>query len=119
MAKRAPRTGPSRRASGPSRRPSTVPISLRFGPELRQRVRRFAAERQLEEATAVRLLVTERLNEVDEAKELAEAEAWQREQALATWERFLARRGRVVPRERIARIFAEALAELDAEGTER
>lgn len=96
-----------------------MPISLRFSPALRERVRRFAAKRQLQEATAIRLLVSERLNEIDDAKQLAEAEAWQREQALATWERFLAGRGRVVPRERIARIFAKALAELDAEGTER
>lgn len=112
MTKRAVTSGAPRQVKG-RRLTRNVPISLRFSPELRERVRRYAAERQIEEATAIRLLCAERLNEIERDAELSEAEEWQRAQAWASWERVRAGQGRDVPAERIARVFSDALAERD------
>ncbi len=89
---------------------ASVPVSLRLPAGLRQRVRRFAAARDLPEATAIRTLCAERLDEIEMEGELRAAEAWQLRQAVATWDEFRAGRGRVVPRAAIDRVFAEARA---------
>lgn len=86
------------------------PINFRMPPELRARLRRFAKERHLAEAEALRLVVSEHLEEVENEKELAAAERWQFKQAYATWQRHLRGEERLVPREEIDKIFADALA---------
>lgn len=86
------------------------PINFRMPPELRARLRRFAKERHLAEAEALRLVVSEHLDQVDNERELAAAERWQFKQAYATWQRYLRGEERVVPREEIEKIFADARA---------
>src|SRR6185503_19279017 len=60
---------------------------FRMPPDLRARLRRFAKERNLAEAEALRLVVSEHLAEVENERELAAAERWQFKQAYATWQR--------------------------------
>jgi len=86
------------------------PISFRMPPDLRARLRRFAKERNLAEAEALRLVVSEHLEEVENERELAAAERWQFKQAYATWQRYLRGGERVVPWEDIEKIFADARA---------
>lgn len=86
------------------------PISFRMPPDLRARLRRFAKERNLAEAEALRLVVSEHLDQVENEKELAAAERWQFKQAYATWQRHLRGEGRLVPWEEIEQIFADARA---------
>jgi len=47
----------------------------------------------------------------DSQRELAAADRWQLQQARGTWARFRSGEGRTVPRERIERIFTDALAQ--------
>jgi hypothetical protein len=93
------------------------PINFRMPPALRARLRRFAKERNLAEAEALRLVVSERLDEIDNERELAAAERWQFKQAYATWQRYQRGEGRTVPWESIQQIFVDALAKRPA--TER
>lgn len=86
------------------------PISFRMPPALRARLRRFAKERNLAEAEALRLVVSEHLDQVENERELAAAERWQFKQAYATWQRYLRGEEGVVPWEEIQKIFAEARA---------
>ena len=86
------------------------PISFRMPPVLRARLRRFAKERNLAEAEALRLVVSEHLEEVENERELAAAERWQFKQAYATWQRYLRGEERLVPWEDIEKIFADARA---------
>ena len=65
---------------------SPTPVSVLLPPELRERVERQARKRALKFSTAVRVLVEERLRDLDDAEELGRAEEWQRAQAWATWE---------------------------------
>ena len=89
-------------------RQAAAPFSLRVPPPLRQRIRRYAKARQLEEATAARVLMAERLNEVEAADELARADAWQLAQAQEAWRKL--RRGELelASADGLARIFREA-----------
>ncbi len=66
----------------------TTPISFRMPATLRARLRRFAKERGLGEAEALRLVVGDHLGELENERELAIAERWQLKETLATWERF-------------------------------
>ena len=86
------------------------PISFRMPPALRARLRRFAKERHLAEAEALRLVVSEHLDQVENEKELAAAERWQFKQAYATWQRLLRGEEPLVPREEIEKAFADARA---------
>lgn len=88
---------------------STSPISFRMPVELRTRLRRFAQARSLGEAEALRLALSEHLNELDDRHELADAERWQLEQVLATLERVRRGEERVVSREEIELLFREAV----------
>ena len=83
----------------------TTPINFRMPKPLRTRLDRFARDRHLGEAQALRVVVAEHLDEVESAAELAAADRWQYEQAFATWERFRRGQGHTVPREDIDRIF--------------
>lgn len=84
------------------------PINFRMPPALRARLRRFAKERHLAEAEALRLVVSEHLDEVENERELAAAERWQFKQAYATWQRLLRGEERLVPFAEIEKIFADA-----------
>jgi len=86
------------------------PISFRMPPALRVRLRRFAKERNLAEAEALRLVVSEHLDQVENERELAAAERWQFKQAYATWQRLLRGEEPLVPREEIEKVFADARA---------
>lgn len=87
----------------------TSPINFRMPRPLRERLRRFAEERNLQEAEALRLVLSEHLAEMESERDLAAAERWQFQQAYATWERVRRGKGRTVPREQIDKIFTDAL----------
>lgn len=91
---------------------STDPINFRMPTSLRSRLRRFAEERSLGEAEALRLALSERLNQLDDERDLAAAERWQFQQAYASWDEYRrnGRRGAVGPGA-VHRIFKAALAE--------
>lgn len=99
---------PTRRRA--SKAAATASVHFRMPGGLRSRLRRFAEERSLGEAEALRLAVSEHLNEIDDERELAEAERWQFEQAYATFERYLAGEEKLVGREQIDKTFERALA---------
>lgn len=105
-------TGDRKRVPSASRpnagRQAAPPFSLRVPPPLRQRIRRYAQSRQLEEATAARVLMAERLNEVEAADELARADAWQLAQAQEAWGTLLRGELELAPADGLARIFREA-----------
>lgn len=73
-----------------ARRAGGGPLSVTVSDGLRRRLAQQAKRRDLKLATAARVLMAERLDELDEAEVLRKAEEWQREQAWATWERFKA-----------------------------
>lgn len=85
-------------------------MSLRFPAELRARVKRYAATRGLEEATAVRALCAERLREVELGDDLMAAERWQLSSALESWDRLERGELEIVPRGDIRRMFSAARA---------
>src|SRR4051812_28668245 len=76
-----------------ARRSSSVPVSLRLPAELRARVKKYAASRGLEEATAIRALCAERLRELELTEDIVAAERWQMERALESWDKL--ERGKV------------------------
>jgi predicted DNA-binding protein len=85
-------------------------MSLRFPTELRERVKRFAKRKGLEEATAVRLLCTERLEEIALEDEERLAEDWQDKEAIRAWERLLSGKTKIAPDDALEKVFAEARA---------
>lgn len=88
---------------------ATSPINFRMPAALRTRLRRFAKERSLGEAEALRLVVSEHLNQIDAERERAEAERWQLEQAMATFERYRSGEEKTVSADEIEELFREAL----------
>jgi predicted DNA-binding protein len=86
------------------------PINFRMPPDLRARLRRFAKERHLAEAEALRLVVSEHLEEVENERELAAAERWQFKQAYATWQRSMRGEEPLVSRQDIQQLFEDARA---------
>ncbi|HEY8861927.1 MAG TPA: hypothetical protein VIN37_07555 [Candidatus Limnocylindria bacterium] len=93
-----------RRTAAPS-----SPLSFRMPQELRRRLRRFADERSLGESEALRLIVSEYLDESVTARELELAERWQYKQAYATFKRSIAGKEPSVPWSELDRAFDEAL----------
>ncbi len=89
--------------------PAPSPMHLRMPATLRQRLRRFARERNLGESAALRLVISEHLDHVESESELMEAERWQFKQVYATWDRY--KRGELgtVSREEIDQVFRHAL----------
>jgi len=65
-----------------------MPISVLIPDELRTRLEQVARKRTVGVSTAIRTLVEERLAELELNDELRAAEAWQRQQVLATWAAF-------------------------------
>ena len=86
------------------------PLSFRMPRELRQRLRTFAEARSLGESEALRLIVSEYLDETVTARELELAERWQFKQAYATFKRSIAGKEPSVPWSELDRVFAEARA---------
>ena len=83
-------------------------MSLRFPPQLRARVKRYARSRGLEEATAIRALCAERLRELDLTEDLHLAEQWQLQQARESWDRLLRGELETVEPTEVRRLFAQA-----------
>ncbi len=91
-----------------------VPISVRFPVDLRARAERYARARRMGVATAIRMLVSEHLDQIDRDEELSHAERWQRAQAWATWEKIKAGDRRDVPWETLVEATERALRRIDA-----
>jgi len=62
-------------------------MSLPLSKQLRKRLEKFAKSKELALASAARVLIEERLQELDDEVLLTRAEEWQRAQAWATWEK--------------------------------
>lgn len=88
----------------------TSPINFRMPEVLRRRLRSFAEDRHLAEAEALRLIVSEHLNEIEDARELAEAERWQFKQAYATFQAINRGEGKAAAPGEVQRIIADTLA---------
>jgi predicted DNA-binding protein len=101
-------SGPGARPA--QRRPKSMPLSVRFPQDLRARVRRFARSRGLEEATAIRMLCAEHLNELELSDDLTRAEQWQLTQVYETWDRIERGEEAFVPAAEIRAIFDRAMA---------
>ena len=89
---------------------SAVPLSVVLPKALRERLSREARKRGLPLSTAVRMLVAERVRELDESAELSAADQWQRAQAWSEWERLRSGDAPEVPATDLARDFDRALA---------
>jgi hypothetical protein len=76
---------------------------------LRLTVAAEAKRRGLKLSTAIRVLVSERIREIEEAEELTRAEQWQRAQAWATWEKIQSGDRREVSDAEIEAVFGRAL----------
>ena len=101
-------TGPryrSKRASTPR-----SPINFRMPTPLRARLRKFAEERGLGESDALRLVVSERLDEVESDRELLAAERWQFKQAYSSFHRIVRGEEKLAEPDEIERSFERALA---------
>lgn len=75
------------------RRRAAAPMSLRVPQALRERLDRYADAMELEEATAARVLIAERLSQFELGQEMALAEEWQLSQVQGPWSAL--RRGRL------------------------
>jgi predicted DNA-binding protein len=85
----------------------SVPVSVVLPAELKRRLRAEAKKRGLKLSPAVRVLLGERLHDLDEVERLSRAEEWQRAEAWSAWERLKAGQHEEVSR-------AEIDAEFDA-----
>lgn len=76
---------------------SQGPMSLPLSKQLRKRLEKFAKSKELALASAARMLLEERLTQLEDEVLMTRAEAWQRAQAWATWERVKSGETRVMP----------------------
>lgn len=91
-------------------------MSLRFPADLRAQVKRFAKRKGLEEATAVRLLCTERLEEIALEADQRVAEDWQDKEATRVWERLLRGETAIARDDALEKVFARARARTRSAG---
>ncbi len=84
------------------------PVSVPFPADLRRRTEAFARHHNLQLATAVRLLVTERLRELEDESRLSRLEEWQRAAAWATWQQLTTGEQSGVARSQLDSIFDKA-----------
>ncbi|MGH2500404.1 MAG: hypothetical protein ACRDF0_10005 [Candidatus Limnocylindria bacterium] len=77
------------------------PLSVTLPEDLRRRLSVEAKRRKLKLATTARVLIDERIGELEDETELTKAEEWQRSQAWATWEKIKAGDVREVSWERL------------------
>jgi hypothetical protein len=117
--KRRQATRPPRRRDVHESASDKGPLSVPLPNELRARLARQASARGLKMATAARVLLDERLRDLEDAHELSQAEEWQRAQAWATWEAIQAGDRRDVPMEEFRAVTEQALARLDAKARSR
>lgn len=110
--------GRARRAPTEDRR-RRGPLSVSLSDALRTRLAKQADRRELKLATAARVLLAERLDELDDADQLRRAEEWQQAQAWATWERIEAGDRREVPWERLREHTRRVLDRMDARSRRR
>lgn len=85
-------------------------MSIVLPSPLRRIVAVEAKRRGLKLSTAIRVLVSERIREIEEAEELTHAEQWQRAQAWATWEKVQSGDRREASEAEIEAVFDRALA---------
>lgn len=109
------------RSSVARRRPKkklrrSPPRSLTFPPDLWREVERFARERRLPPAAAVRSLVNDQLRAVRELEQLRRARQWQLEQAIGEAEAIAAGDRRTVPWSRLEATHRAALARFSERG---
>ena len=64
------------------------PVSVRLDPQSLRRAAAFARRRKVGLTTALRMIITEHLDDTDSAAELEAALRWQRERAWAALERW-------------------------------
>lgn len=84
---------------------SEGPMSIPLSKDLRKRLEKFAKSRELKLATAARVLLDERLKELEDEVELSATEEWQRAQAWASWEKLREGRERTVSRAAVMALF--------------
>lgn len=92
----------------------TPPSSVSFPTELRGQVDRYARSRNLRFAEAVRVLVTERLRDVESDEQLRRARQWQLEQTIVEAEAIAAGDRSRVSWKEIEAIFGDARSRLAA-----
>lgn len=85
------------------------PLSVVLPDDLRARVLAEAKKRGLKLSPAVRVLLHERVQELEDTEQLSRAEEWQRAQAWATWEKIKAGNVAEVSKEELGADFDEAL----------
>ena len=66
------------------------PVSVVLPAALKKRILAEAKRRGLKLSPTIRVLLGERIHDLDDAAQLSRAEEWQRAEAWATWERILA-----------------------------
>jgi len=71
-------------------RAARSPLSVELPEDLRRRLSGEARRRKLKVATTARVLIDERIAEIEDEAGLSRAEEWQRSQAWATWEKIKA-----------------------------
>ena len=101
----APARSAKRSAAAGEHGPLSVPLSV----DLRDRLARQANERGLKMATAARVLLDERLRDLEDARDLSLAEEWQRAQAWAVWDAIQAGDQTDVPMDEFRRATERAL----------
>ena len=89
-------------------------VSVVLPEDLKARVLAEAKKRGLKLSPAVRALLHERVQELDDAEKLSRAEEWQRAQAWATWEKLKAGDVAEVSKEELDADFDEALRRFPA-----
>ncbi|WP_437730616.1 hypothetical protein [Sorangium sp. So ce1335] len=109
-------TGAARRGRGADGGPAqrgrdedSGPVSVVLPADLRARVQAEAKKRGLKVSPAIRVLLSERVQELDDAEQLSRAEEWQRAQVWAVWERMKAGEHDEASRQEIDAVFDEAL----------
>ena len=85
------------------------PVSVVLPVDLKARIQAEARKRGLKLSPVIRVLVSERIHQIDESAGLTRAEEWQRAQAWATWERLRAGDRREVSKSQIDADFGRAL----------
>lgn len=101
------------RGTGEAAAPVTrAPLSVTLPPDLRKRLSGVAKRRKLKVATTARVLIDERISEIEDEAQLQRAERWQLKQTLTTVKRIHAGDHRWVSMKQMEadarRAFAEA-----------
>lgn len=93
----------------PAKRRTTEPLNVRLPARTRAKLAVQAKTRGVDIEVAAGALIDERLRELDDARDLKEAQDWQRERALVTLDKIRAGDCTEASEEEIEADFAEAL----------